>query len=277
MSAIILLIISISGVNSLLLPVSPIGVNTGFSVSNGAEAIFYNPANFESKENYRVWCSYNRVYLGMQSVSLAVSKKIKSINLGIAFINFDYGDIEWRPNYPTDDPLPSYSANDFSIIVGGSANLSPRGKIGLNLKYISESIHIYTDYALAVDLSFSYVGGKTGISFGASNFGTRLRIRSEEVNLPARLSLGGFHTLRKIRASADVHYLVNNEDFEYSFGLGYPAHDLLHLNVALHYRDEIYPGFGIDLKPGNLEIKYGGSFYPKDLGMINTIGIGFDF
>ncbi len=277
MSAVILLLISISGVNSLLLPVSPIGVNTGFSVSKDVEAIFYNPANFESKENYRIWCAYNRVYLDMQSVSLAISKKIKSINLGIGFINFDYGDIEWRPNYPTDDSLIFYSANDFSIIIGGSAQLSPQGKIGLNLKYISESIHIYADYALAADLSFSYTSEKMGISFGASNFGTRLKIRNEEVNLPARLSLGGFYTLKKICASADIHYLVNNENFEYSFGLGYPAHDLVRLNVAFHYRDEIYPGFGIDLTPGNLEIKYGGSFYPKDLGMINTIGIGFDF
>ena len=277
MTAIALLIISISGVNSLLLPVSPIGVTTSFSLSQDVEAIFYNPANFESGENYKVWCAYNRFYLSMQSVSFAVSKRIKSINLGIAFINFDYGDIDWRPNYPTDDSTIFYSANDFSITIGGSANLSPQGKIGLNLKYISENIYIYSDYALAVDLSFSHTDEKAGISFGASNFGTRLRLNTKEVNLPARLSLGGFYTFKKIRASADIHYLVNNETFEYGFGLGYPVHDIVRLSLAYHYRNELYPGFGIDLIPGDLEIKYGGSFYPKDLGMINTIGIGFNF
>lgn len=277
MSALVLCIISIPTANSLLLPVSPIGVTTSFSLSQDVEAIFYNPANFESGENYKVWCAYNRFYLSMQSVSFALSKRIKSINLGIAFINFDYGDFDLRPNYPTDDSTIFYSANDFSILVAGSAHLAPQGKIGLNLKYISESVHIYSDYALAVDLSFSYIDRKKGISIGASNFGTRIRLNTEEVNLPARLSLGGFYTFKNIRASADVHYLVNYETFEYGFGLGYPIHDMVRLSLAYHYREEFYPGFGIDLTPGNLEIKYGGSFYPKDLGMMNTVGIGFNF
>ncbi len=277
MSAIIFLVISISGVNSLLLPASPIGVTTGFSLSKDAEAIFYNPANLEAGKNYKVWCSYNRFYLSMQSVSLALSKSIKSINIGIAFLNFDYGDIERRPDYPTDDSLIYYSANDFSIVVGGSAKLSPQGKIGLNFKYISENIYIYSDYALAFDLSFSYATEETGISFGVSNFGSRITLKSEEVNLPARLSLGGFYAFKKIVASVDVHYLVNNQNFEYGFGLGYPVHNLISLNAALHYRNAFYPGFGMEIKSGTIGIKYAGALYPKDLGMINTVGIGFEF
>lgn len=277
MAAIILLIITTSGVNTLLLPASPVGVTTGFSLSKDAEAMFYNPANFDAGDNYKLWCSYNRFYVSTQSVSLALSKKIKSIALGIAFLNFDYGDIEWHPNYPTEDTLTYYSGNDFSIILGGSIKVSPLGKIGLNVKYISENIYLYTGYAFAFDIAFSYGSSKSGISFGATNFGSKLTLNNEEVNLPARLSFGGFYRIKKLIASVDIHHLVNLRKMEYGFGLGFPICNIAELTGALHYRDAVYPGFGLELRPGILTIKYAGSFYPKDLGMINTMGIGFEF
>jgi hypothetical protein len=277
MSAIIFLVISISGVNSLLLPASPLGLTSHFSASKDAEAIFYNPARFEAGENYSIWCSYNRFYLSMQSVSLALSKRIKIVDVGLAFINFDYGDIEQRPDYPHEDSLTYYSANDFIMVLGSSVNITSNGRIGLNLKYISENIYIYSDYALAVDLSFAYNGPTAGLSVGASNFGTQLTIKNEQVNLPARLSMGGFFILKKITTSADIHYLVNHGIFEYSVGVGLPVHRILNINAALHYRESVYAGFGFELKPGKIAFKYAGSFYPKDLGMVNTIGIGLDF
>ncbi len=277
MGAVIFLIISTSGVNSLLLPASPLGVTASFSASQDVEAIFYNPANFEAGENFRLWCSYNRFYLDMQSVSLAVSKRVKSLDLGIAFLNFDYGDIEQHPDYPTKDSLIYYSANDFSIVLGGSVRITPQGRIGINLKYISESIHIYSDYVLAFDVSFSYTSEQSGISFGASNFGSTITLYNEQVNLPARISIGGFHSLKKVIPSVDLHYLVNNNEFEFTVGARFPISNTLSLDGAYHYREDFYPGFGVAIKPGKMAIRYAGAFYPKDLGMINTIGIGFEF
>jgi hypothetical protein len=277
MAALVLFLVSTAGVNTLLLPASPVGMTTHFAVSRDAEAIFYNPANFQAQDNYEVWCSYNRFYLSMQSVSLALSKKIKNINLGIAFLNFDYGDIEWHPGYPTEDPLTYYSANDFTVVLGGSVPITEQGKIGLNLKYISENIYIYSGYALAVDLSFAYIGTKAGISFGAANIGSKLEINNESVNLPARISIGVFYDLKKFVPSMDIHYSVNTSEFEGAFGVDIPIHDMISLNGTAHYRDVVYPGFGLTVQPGNLVIKYAGALYPYNLGLVNTLGIGFEF
>ena len=68
MTALLVFLVAVSGVNTLLLPASPVGLATPFSISKDAEAIFYNPANFEAQNNYQIWCSYNRFYLSMQSV-----------------------------------------------------------------------------------------------------------------------------------------------------------------------------------------------------------------
>lgn len=277
MNILLLIIISTAGVNSLLMPPSPVGVTTSFAMARDGEAIFYNPANFEAGENFKLWCFYNRFYVSMQSVSMSLSKKIKSIDVGLAIVNFDYGDIEWRPAYPTEDPLIDYSAHDLSIIVGGSAKISSQGRVGLNIKYIYENIYVYSDYTFAFDLSFSYTAKKFGLSFGTSDFGSKITLNNEDVTLPARLKFGGFYTLKKFIGSFDIHYLVNQDALEFGFGIYVPIHKRVALNTALHYRESLYPGFGLVINYGRFGIRYGGAFYPQGLGMINTIGIGLEF
>lgn len=273
MNTFILIIFATAGVKSLLMPASPIGVTTSFASATREEAIFYNPSNFEAGDNYSVQCSYNRFYLGMQSVSLSLSRKMKKLDFGVGIVNFDYGDIEWRPDYPTEDPLITYRAYDFSLILAASAEVSSQGRIGINLKYITESIYMYSDYALALDVAFSYRNTTSGITFGATNFGTKMVINNDEVNLPACLNAGGFQQISKVRLSGDLRYLINDSALEFGIGASVPVHQRLTLNAAANYRDEIYPGFGLTLDIGALEIKYGGSFYPKNLGMVNNIAL----
>jgi hypothetical protein len=266
--------ITTAGVKSLLMPASPIGVTTSFSTANNEEAIFYNPANLTAGENFTFQCSYNRFYLGMHSVSLSLSKKIKNINVGLGIVNFDYGEIEYRPDYPTEDPIIDYSAYDFSLALGAAVDVSSKGRIGVNVKYVTENIYIYSDYGLALDVAFAYYDSTTGVTFGATNFGTKLEINNDAVNLPARLSIGGFQKVRQFKFSGDLHYLINDSAFEFGIGASVPVGQRLALSAAINYRDEFYPGFGITINTGAIMVKYGGSFYPKNLGMVNNIAIG---
>jgi hypothetical protein len=274
MNTFALIMITAAGVKSLLMPASPIGLTTSFATASNGEAIFYNPANFTAGENFTFQCSYNRFYLGMHSVSLSLSRKIKNIDVGLGIVNFDYGDIEYRPDYPTEDPLIDYSAYDFSLTLGASFDVSSQGRIGVNVKYVTENIYIYSDYALAMDIALAYHNSTNGITFGATNFGTQMTINNGEVNLPARLSVGGFQRVKQFTLSGDLHYLVNDSAFEFGIGASMPVYQRLALSAAINYRDEFYPGFGITIDTGALQVKYGGSFYPKNLGMVNNIAIG---
>lgn len=273
MNILAIILVTAAGMKSLLMPASPVGVTTSFAIASNEEAIFYNPANFQASDNFTVNCSYNRFYLGMQSVSLSLSKKIRSIDFGLGIVNFDYGTIEWRPDYPTDDPLIDYRAYDFSLILATSLRVSSNGRIGVNLKYVSENIYVYSDYALAVDIAFAYQNTTSGITFGATNFGTKMTIKTDEVNLPVCLNVGGFHRIRKLVMSGDLHYLVNESVFEFGVGASMPVHQRISLYAAVNYRDELYPGFGVTIDVGALQVKYGGSFFPKNLGMVNNLGI----
>ncbi|UCF69905.1 MAG: hypothetical protein JSW49_06810 [candidate division WOR-3 bacterium] len=276
MNAFILIMIATAGVKSLLMPASPTGVTTSFAMAGNEEAIFYNPANLKTGDDFAFQCSYNRFYLGMHSVSLSLGKKIKNIDVGLGIVNFDYGDVEYRPDYPTEDPLINYSAYDFSIVFGAAVDVSSKGRIGVNLKYVTENIYIYSDYGLALDVAFAYADTNSGMTFGATNFGTKLEINNEEVSLPARLSIGAFHRIGQFTFSGDLHYLTNDSAFEFGIGATMPVGQRLRLSGAVNYRDELYPGFGISVETGGLQVKYGGSFYPKNLGMVNNIAIGIE-
>jgi len=274
MNTLAIIMIAAAGVKSLLMPASPAGVITSFSSARNEDAIFYNPANLQARDNFTFQCSYNRFYLGMQSVSLSLNKRIRAISYGIGIVNFDYGDIEWHPDYPTEDPLIDYRAYDFWLILGAAVNLSANGRIGVNLKYITENIYVYSDYALAMDVAFAYENSTSGITFGVNNFGTKMVINDGDVNLPACMSIGGFHKIKKLTLSSDLHYLVNEAAFEFGVGAALPIHQRVSVSAAVNYREELYPGFGVTIDAGALEVRYGGAFFPKNLGMVNNLSIG---
>jgi hypothetical protein len=277
MNIIALFLISTAGINSLLLPFSPAGVTTGFASSKGAEAILYNPANFEAGDDISCYCFYNNLFLSMKSYSLALTKRIKLYNFGLAITNFDYGDIELRPNYPTEDTVANFSANDLSFILGGKLKLSPEGNLGINVKYITENIYIYSGNGIAIDLALSYHHKNFGISFGGTNLGSKITLNNEDVNLPARLSLGLFYNWGKVIPAGEFHYLINNQAFEFALGMGFSFSQQIKLYTAVNYRDELYPGLGLKIKLDKIELRYATASYIRDLGLIHLMGIGLGF
>jgi len=279
MNMLALIFFASSGVNSLLMPASPAGVLTGFTVARQAEAIFYNPANFAAGENFRLNCFYNRYYLGMQGISLALSRKIRSVDLGVGITNFDYGSIEWRPEYPSEDTVINYSAYDFVFMICGGFTVSPQARLGVTAKYIAENIYLYSDNALAFDFSLAYMTDRSGLTFGVTNIGSQINLNGEDVNLPARLSLGLSRNFSKFNAAIEAHYLVNRVNFEFGLRAGVPLYKILELSAGLHYRyqDPVFPAFGLDLDLGKFAVKYGLAFYPYNLGPVNTLGFGMEF
>jgi hypothetical protein len=269
--------IATAGVNSLLMPMSSKGTVTYYSRSDGEEAIFYNPSYFEATGDYRLSCFYNNLYVGMKSISLALSRKIKTVDFGISIMNYDYGEIEARPAYPTEDSVMYYSAYDFVLGVCGALRVSEQGRFGLNLKYVYESVYIYSGNTIAFDAAIAYRSDNGGISFGATNVGASLTLHNEEVSLPSKLSLGFHRKVMKAMASLDLHYLTNTGAFELGCGFEVPLSKSLEIGFAANYREQVYPGANLTLNLGGFAVKYGTAIYPYDLGMVNTLGIGFSF
>ncbi|MCX7995447.1 MAG: hypothetical protein N3A65_06735 [candidate division WOR-3 bacterium] len=274
----ILLLISAAGVAGLLMPPSAKGLLTYYSRTGGNEAIFYNPSLFiASEDRYGLNFSYAHIYHGMKNMNMGIGKRFNTLNLGISIMNFDYGDIEARPDYPTRDSTGYYTGNDFCLGFLVSRDITKNGRIGFKIKYIYENLYVYSGSTLGLDLALAYMNEISGLSVGATNIGGTIKIANEEVNLPAKLSVGYYRILKKFTLSSDIHYLVNISSFECALAVEVKVSDLFDTGFSINYRDEFYPGFYIALQPGALQITYGASFYPYNLGMVNIIGIGISF
>uniref|UniRef100_A0A7V3RIS7 PorV/PorQ family protein n=1 Tax=candidate division WOR-3 bacterium TaxID=2052148 RepID=A0A7V3RIS7_UNCW3 len=271
------LIITSAGANTLLMPASARGMLTYYSRSIGDEAIFYNPAIFTAQDDYHVTLFYTKVYASMRNLNLGLSKRFKDFDLGLNIMNFDYGEIEARPEYPTEDSTGFYTGSDFSIGICGARNISTNGRIGIKAKYIYENLYIYSGGTLGIDLSIAYINEKSGLTAGGSNLGGQIKIGNEPINLPAKLSLGYYHSIKEFCISFDLHYLINTNTFESSVGGEVKWGNNLETGISINYRDHFYPGFYLGISNGKISIKYGSAIYPYDLGMVNTLGIGFIF
>ncbi|MEO0184631.1 MAG: hypothetical protein ABIL20_02385 [candidate division WOR-3 bacterium] len=276
MNALFFLIAS-AGVNTLLMPASAKGVLTYYSRTAGDEAIFYNPATFKAQSDYRSSIFYTNLYTGMKNLHIALTREFNKIDLGISIMNFDYGRIEARPEYPTEDSTGFYSANDFCMGVCVSSNVTTNGRFGVKAKYIYENISVYSGATLGLDVSLAYLNQYSGITVGANNIGGTMKIASESVNLPAKLSLGYYRIVNKFILSIDLHYMINTSSFESALAGEMRLTNNLELGVGINYRDYLYPGFYLSVIHKGLSIKYGTSFYPYNLGMINTVGISILF
>ncbi len=275
----VILLVCAAGVNSLLMPASPAGLLSGFITAQGSEAIFYNPAHLQTGDALAFNCFYNRFYLDLQSFSLSLSHSYRALDLGIGITNFDYGAIEWRPDYPTEDTLLDYSANDFVLMIGGGVPISPQGRLGLAVKYVSENLYLYHGQTLAFDFSLSYQRAPYNLSLGVTNLGSPLELNDDEVNLPTRFSAGFSYLFPHVGAGLEAHYFVNRPGLETALSANAPIHGRLELNAGLRWRyhDPVFPAFGLVLDAKPIRLSYGVALYPYNLGLVNTLGLGFDF
>ncbi len=272
------ILITSAGVNGLLMPASAKGIMTYYSTSVGSEAIFYNPSIFSAgPEGYNLSFFYTNIYASMRNMNLGIGRRFNDFDIGISVMNYNYGNIEAKPDYPTEDSTGFYTGSDFYLGFCVAKNVSTKGKVGIKVKYIYENLYIYTDATLGFDLALAYINEFSGLSAGATNFGGKLKIANEEVNLPAKLSLGYYRMIKKFTVSCDIHYLINTASFESSIAGEMKLNSNLETGLSINYRDQLYPGFYLGIHTRNLTIKYGASLYPYNLGMINTIGIGFSF
>ncbi|MEO0094651.1 MAG: hypothetical protein ABIL66_02005 [candidate division WOR-3 bacterium] len=273
----ILLIISSAGISGLLMPASVKGVITYYSRSIGDEAIFYNPAMFGADNNYRLNIYYTHTYASMKNINLGLSRKFRYFDLGISIMNFDYGEIEARPDYPTEDSAGFYTGSDFYFGVSLAKSITSNGRIGIKAKYIYENLYIYSDATLGFDFSLAYINQFSGLSVGATNIGGTITIANESVNLPTKFSFGYYRMIKKYIISVDLHYRINSSSFESSLAGEMMLTKNFEIGVSVNYRDQLYPGFYLAIHHHGLAIKYGASLYPYNLGMVNIIGIGFPF
>ncbi len=247
----------------------------GLSFARGPDAVYFNPASLVSPDkNLGFSVSYSRIFLDIEQSALSLTKKISIFNIGVGLINFDYGDLDFKPDYPTESDSATFNANDLTILVAAATKLSPKGTIGLGFKYLRENIFIYTASARAFNLTLNYLPNQNNtLSFGAFDIGNALVLKDEPYGLPVRFGLGYNNQIKKFLTGIDCYYLIRSGDWLLSVGEEITLSQILQLRCGVRYFDGLTISGGLGLNLSWLALEYGFGYLPKNLGFSHYFGL----
>ena len=194
--------------------------NAGVAASEGAAAIFWNPANNVLADFQTDLVLQHQRWLGaFDHEAAAVAHRLGNGGvLGFIFSGLYSDDLV---RYGTDGVAVAqgtFSPYDVAFGVSYAHPLGDRFGVGVTAKMIYERIDIYSDTGFAFDLSISHRAMIEGLVFAASatNLGGQFKLKDEPYDLPTAFRVGAAWTpvevfKEKVTLAGDV-FLPNDSN-----------------------------------------------------------------
>ncbi len=166
---------------------------TGVASSRGAAAVYWNPANNVFADiNTELILQHNR-YLGLfNQEAAAVAHKMGKGVIGFIFTGL-YSDV--LPRYGLDGtgvPEGEFKPYDVAFGISYAHPIGEHFGVGVNAKMIHQSIDIYSDTGMALDLFVSHKSMIEGLMLAASytNLGGEMNLRNDAFPMPTAFRIG---------------------------------------------------------------------------------------
>jgi len=254
-------------------PVAMGGAYTAVSADPYSAA--YNPAavfgihGISGSIGHNTYWDNTRIHTGY----IVFEKRSIAFNAGIQFA--EIADIEAYGSTPTDDPLYLFESQNVSFKVGTAFMVHHRVAVGFSAGWIVEKIDNYRDYAINGDFGV-LVHASDRLNIGASvlYLGQKLKLASEETDLPTAYRLGASYRIRNILVAADL--VSEDDDNHFHFGGEFnPIEDFF---LRAGYRtgyDSRDLSAGVGFAHRNLRIDYAYMPYSDKLDDSHLINLTF--
>ena len=166
------------------------------AVVDDATAVFWNPAGLARIPKNEAVLVHNNwlVDTSFDFVAIALSLG-NSGTFGASITSLSTSDMEVRTVLLPDGTGERFSTSDLSAALSYALNLTDRFAIGVNAKYISQSIWRMSAQGFAMDIGTLFKTNLKGMTIGMSisNFGTSMKLKGNDtfVNYDDAPNLGG--------------------------------------------------------------------------------------
>jgi hypothetical protein len=170
---------------------------TGVASSEGAAALFWNPANNALLDRGTDLLLQHYDYLGgFNHEAAAVSHRAGGGVIGLLFSGFYSEELVRRGEDEVGIPEGTFRPYDVAIGLSYSRALGDRFAAGATAKFIYETIDLYSDSGVAFDLFLTHRALIEGLVFGASltNVGGQMNLREDPFDLPTAVRVGAAWT-----------------------------------------------------------------------------------
>ncbi len=259
---------------------------TGVISGLGPQAMYFNPALTSNVSSFAVNVNYTKWLLDMYEQSIFLVRPFSSFNLGLGVVNFNAGKLDFRPDYPTDEPIADFNPVDFNFLVNFSKSTETdkfRTGFGVSGRYYYQKIYEYTATGVGVDLGTTIdLPANLKVGIAIKDFGTKMEFIREDFSLPTRAVGGVIYNINfsniTMRDCFDVNYLFNDKELNFNLGVELSYKDLFFVRGGYRINkntNSYNAGFGILVK--NIRIEYALSPNNLDIGNTHHISIGFGY
>jgi hypothetical protein len=181
---------------------------TGIALPNaGSDAIFVNPAlaSLIFQQN-AVSFSYGDWYLDTRHQTFSYTRNLNLLGtVGVHVLNYQFGEMSKTrilSSYEADQieegdnnkyrDLGTFTAGAYSAGITYARQLTDKFSIGTNLKYVRETIDVYSADNVVADIGFIFFTGYKSMRVGAflQNFGLETAYVNESFKMPQIMTLG---------------------------------------------------------------------------------------
>lgn len=235
----------------------PIGMGGTYAgIADDVNTIYWNPAGLAQIKGKELSAQHIVWFQEVNYEYLAYAQPIGNLGtfgLAISYLYLD--DIERRET-DTDTPIDTFRAADGALTLAYGKKLSKNLLLGVNLKYIYQTIYDKIAQGAAVDLGALYqFTSKLQVGLVAQNLGTPIEFIEQSDPLPLNIKLGvGYKLLKdKLTLGLDVNYPMDNN---------------LNANIGAEY----------NLKFGNFSFPIRAGYKTlNDFKTIDGLGVGLGF
>lgn len=278
-----------TGADQLLVPVGARSIATGgafVSSVEGLEALYYNPAGFSHFTGSEAMFSYMSYIADINISYFAIGTSLGDLgSFAFSIKSFNIGDIPVTTFDAPDGDGTTYSPSFLTAGLSYSKVITDRVSIGVNAKFINETIMDVNASGFAFDFGVQYsFANKLSLGATVMNIGTNMQYSGS--NLQVRTEIPGSQP-----GSPDGSYEVVPEEFEipsyFELSLGYvfDINEQNMINVASSFRNnnalEDQLKFGLEYGFDQMFFVRGGYDYllqNSDQGIFGfTFGAGIDY
>lgn len=167
------------------------------AASEGAAAIFWNPANNALNDRGTDLLLQHQRYLGLfNHEAAAVAHRAGGGVIGLVFSGLYADEQIRRGEDQVGVPEGTFRPYDAAIGLSYARAVGDRVAVGVTAKFLYETIDIYSDTGFAFDLFLAHRAMIDGLVLGASltNLGSQMTLRTQPFDLPAAARLGAAWT-----------------------------------------------------------------------------------
>lgn len=148
-------------------------------VANDVSAVYWNPAGLTSAEGFQMMFDHTTWIADIKYNFLAASYNLGSYGaVGFSFTSSSIGDMKVTTIDQPGGTGETFSASDVAISLAYAMQLTDRFSIGINPKFINQSIWKMNATAFAFDIGVKYITpfDDAVLAMSISNFGTKIQL-----------------------------------------------------------------------------------------------------